>query len=76
MGEAWGQQDHEPAILGERVLSLTSFRAGALKIQLQSLEKMECQLSSDRNSKPVFESKFFGALMKHVSFLLTKSSAH
>jgi len=42
MGETWGQQNHEPAILGERVLSYTSFRAGALKTQLQSLEEMEC----------------------------------
>lgn len=55
MGETWGQQDHEPAILGERILSHTSFRAGAFRTQLQSLEKTECQLSSDRNSKPVFE---------------------
>jgi hypothetical protein len=63
MGKTWGQQDHDPAIHKERVLSQSSLRAGALKTQLQSLEKMDCQLSSDRNSMPVFESKFFGTLM-------------
>jgi hypothetical protein len=76
MGETWGQHDHDPAILKERVLSQTSFRAGALKTQLQSLEKMEGQLSSDRNCTPVFKTKFFGTLMQHVSPLLTKTSAH
>lgn len=39
MGKMWSRQSHEPTVLGERVLSLTSFRAGALKTQLQSFEK-------------------------------------
>ena len=71
----WGQQGHDPAVLGENVLSPTSFRAGALKTQLQSLKKMESQLSLDRYSMPVFESHFCGTLLKRVSPSLTKRSA-
>ena len=41
MGQMWSRQSHEPTVIGQKVLSLASFRAGALKTQLQSLEKNE-----------------------------------